>query len=318
MPCLEPTQLVAWSKVNYQPLIFLCRPGNCRHAHRVQPLAIEEIRAAVRLALAEDIGSGDVTASATVPERAAVQAVVRAREPLVVAGLQFAETAFRELSSAVRVELLTQDGHHVLEKGILLKVSGLARPILSAERVALNFLQRLSGIATLTAQYVDAVKGTHAQIIDTRKTTPGWRRLEKYAVACGGGRNHRFGLFDMVLVKDNHLAVLRDAKPNPVAVAVCQARVQHPQLKIEVETETLEQVDQALAAGADLILLDNMSPVQLRMAVQRCKGHTLTEASGGVSLANVRAMADTGVDFISVGALTHSVRAVDIGLDFEG
>jgi nicotinate-nucleotide pyrophosphorylase (carboxylating) len=198
-----------------------------------------------------------------------------------------------------------------------MKVTGPAHALLSAERVALNFLQRLSGIATLTAQFVEAIQGTHARILDTRKTTPGWRRLEKYAVACGGGANHRFGLFDQVLIKDNHLTVLRDARPNPVAVAVCQARVKYPKLRIEVEADSLEQVDQALAAGADVILLDNMSPVQLRMAVQRCKGHARTEASGGVTLAGVRAVADTGVDFISVGALTHSARAVDIGLDFE-
>jgi len=183
--------------------------------------------------------------------------------------------------------------------------------------VALNFVQRLSGIATLTAQFVDAVKGTHAQILDTRKTTPGWRRFEKYAVACGGGGNHRFGLDDMVLIKDNHLAALRDARPNAITAAVRRAREKFPRLKIEVEADTLEQAGQAAAAGADIILLDNMSPAQLRLAVQKIKGRAKTEASGGVNLGNVRAIAKTGVDFISVGALTHSARAVDIGLDFE-
>src|ERR1051326_9017791 len=196
-------------------------------------------------------------------------------------------------------------------------VNGPARAVLTAERVTLNFVQRLSGIATLTAQFVEAIQGTRAQILDTRKTTPGWRRLEKYAVACGGGHNHRFGLFDMVLVKDNHLAALKSESSNAIAVALQRARAAHPRLKIEVEADTLDQVEQAVAAGADLILLDNMNPVQLRLAVQKCKGRAQTEARGGVSLASVRAIAETGVDFISVGALTHSARAMDIGLDFE-
>jgi nicotinate-nucleotide pyrophosphorylase (carboxylating) len=188
---------------------------------------------------------------------------------------------------------------------------------LSAERVALNFVQRLSGIATLTAQFVEAIKGTHAQILDTRKTTPGWRRFEKYAVACGGGHNHRIGLFDLVLIKDNHLAALRGEKPNAIAAAVQRARKEYPQLKIEVEADNLEQVEQAAEAGVDIILLDNMNPIQLRLAVQKIKSRAKTEASGGVNLANIRAIAGTGVDFISVGALTHSARAVDIGLDIE-
>jgi nicotinate-nucleotide pyrophosphorylase (carboxylating) len=183
--------------------------------------------------------------------------------------------------------------------------------------VALNFVQRLSGIATLTAQFVDAIKGTPAQILDTRKTTPGWRRFEKYAVTCGGGHNHRLGLFDMVLIKDNHLAALRDAQPNAIAAAVRRAREKFPQLKIEVEADTLEQAEQAAAVGADIILLDNMNPVQLRLAVQKVKGRAKTEASGGVNLGNIQTIAKTGVDFISIGALTHSARVVDMGLDFE-
>jgi nicotinate-nucleotide pyrophosphorylase (carboxylating) len=283
----------------------------------VQPLTPEEIRQAVRRALAEDIGGGDVTTLATVPESAAGGAAMRAREPLVVAGLALAEAAFRELSPAARIERLAPDGQRVKAGDILLKISGPARAILSAERAALNFVQRLSGIATLTAQFVEAIQDTPAQILDTRKTTPGWRRLEKYAVACGGGRNHRFGLFDQVLIKDNHLAALRGAKPNAVSAAVRQARAKYPQHKIEVEADALEQVEQALAAGADLILFDNMDLAQLRLAAQKCKGRVPTEASGGVNLANVRAIAETGVDFISVGALTHSARAVDIGLDFD-
>jgi nicotinate-nucleotide pyrophosphorylase (carboxylating) len=283
----------------------------------VQPLDPEEVRRAVHLALAEDIGSGDVTTLATVPENSPLTVLMRAREVLVVAGLPLVEAAFRELSPNVQIESLVQDGHHAKTGENLLRISGDARAILTAERVALNFVQRLSGIATLTAQFVDAIKGTHAQILDTRKTTPGLRRLEKYAITCGGGVNHRFGLFDMVLIKDNHLAALRGAEPNAVAAAVKQARAKYPRLKIEVEADTLEQVGQGVAAGADFVLLDNMTLVQLRLAVQKCKGHSKTEASGGVNLSTVRAIADTGVDFISVGALTHSARAVDIGLDFE-
>jgi nicotinate-nucleotide pyrophosphorylase (carboxylating) len=181
--------------------------------------------------------------------------------------------------------------------------------------VALNFVQRLSGVATLTARFVDAVQGTGAQILDTRKTTPGWRRFEKYAVACGGGKNHRFGLHDMVLVKDNHLAAVRDARPNAIAVAVRRARTAHPQLKVEVEADTLEQVRQAVDAGADFILLDNMTCDELSEAVQWVAGRSRLEASGGVTLQTVRRIAETGVDFISVGAITHSAPAVDIGLD---
>ncbi len=199
----------------------------------------------------------------------------------------------------------------------LLAIAGSARTLLSAERVALNFLQRLCGIATLTARFVAAVKGTRAQILDTRKTTPGWRRLEKYAVACGGGRNHRFGLFDMVLIKDNHLAALRNEPPNAIAAAVQRARACCPNLKVEVEADTLRQVDQAVAAGADIVLLDNMNLRQLRRAVEKCRGRAFTEASGGVTLARARAIAQTGVDYISAGVLTHSARAVDIGLDFS-
>jgi len=283
----------------------------------MQTLDAQEVKRAVRLALAEDIGAGDATTLATVPEDLQASALMRTREALVVAGLALVEAAFLELSPAMNITPAVEDGHPVLADKTLLRVAGPARAILGAERVALNFIQRLSGVATLTAQFVHAVKGTSARILDTRKTTPGWRRLEKYAVTCGGGQNHRMGLFDMVLIKDNHLAALKKESPNAIAAAVKRARSDFPKLKIEVEADTLEQIDQALAAGAELVLLDNMNPVQLRLAVQKCKGHALTEASGGISLASVRAIAETGVDFISVGALTHSARAVDIGLDFE-
>jgi nicotinate-nucleotide pyrophosphorylase (carboxylating) len=299
------------------PFAFFLFPSSIHLHFNGVELSAAEIRQAVKLALAEDIGSGDATTLATVPETATARALMRAREPLVVAGLAFAEAAFAELSAAVKIERLVKDGQHVREDETLLKISGPARAILSAERVALNFVQRLSGTATLTAQFVEAVKGTHAQILDTRKTTPGWRRFEKYAVMCGGGHNHRIGLFDMVLIKDNHLAALRDEKPNAIAAAVRRAREKFSKLKIEVEADTLDQVEQAAEAGADVILFDNMNPVQLLLAVQKVRGRAKTEASGGVNLANVRAIAGTGVDFISVGALTHSARAGDIGLDFE-
>ena len=283
----------------------------------MEPLAPEEIRQAVKEALVEDVGAGDATTLATVPAATLARAALRAREPLVVCGLAFAQAAFHELSPDVQVVNAARDSQHVLPDATLLQITGPARALLTAERVALNFVQRLSGVATLTAQFVAAIKGTPAQILDTRKTTPGWRRFEKYAVSCGGGRNHRLGLYDMILIKDNHLAALSVESPNSVAVAVQRARAQYPQLEIEVEADTLSQVDQALEAGANLILLDNMNPVQLRLAVQKCKGRAKTEASGGVNLASVSAIAETGVDFISVGALTHSARAVDIGLDFD-
>jgi nicotinate-nucleotide pyrophosphorylase (carboxylating) len=283
----------------------------------MESLSAEEIRRAVQLSLEEDIGIGDLTTLATIPATATARAMLLAREPLVVAGLAVAEAVFRELSPSLGINRAVNDGDPVKAGQALLQVFGSAQAILTAERVALNFLQRLSGIATLTKQFVDAIQGTRAQILDTRKTTPGLRRLEKYAVTCGGGHNHRLGLFDNVLIKDNHLAALRKESPNPIAAAVKRVRELYPEHKIEVETDTLEQVEQALAAGADVILLDNMNLVQLRVAVQQVKGRAKTEASGGVSLGTVRQIAETGVDYISVGALTHTARAVDIALDLE-
>ncbi len=281
------------------------------------PLTAEEILPLIRLALAEDVGPGDVTSMATVPEMARARARMVAREPLVVAGLLLAETAFREVAPTLEITTEVRDGDRLDTGQTLLTVSGTARGILTAERVALNFIQRLSGIATLTAQFVTAIEHTRTRILDTRKTTPGLRRLEKYAVTCGGGHNHRFGLYDRVLIKDNHLAALRDARPNPIAAAVKRARSAYPELVVEVEADTLDQVSDALAAGADIILLDNMTPAALKDAVRRVAGQAQTEASGGVNLQTVRSIAATGVDFISVGALTHSARAVDIALDFD-
>lgn len=277
----------------------------------------EVISRHVAAALLEDIGSGDVTTLATVPESATARAAMVAREELVVCGLAFAQAAFKSVSPEVRVQFFSRDGTRVNRGEKLLEVSGPARALLTGERVALNFVQRLSGVATLAARFVEAIAGTGAVILDTRKTTPGWRELEKYAVRGGGARNHRVGLWDMVLIKDNHLAALRDAMPNAIAAAVQRARTKYPALKIEVEADTLEQVAQAADAGADVILLDNMSLEQLREALRLVGGRAQTEASGGVNLQTVRGIAETGVNFISVGAMTHSARAVDIGLDFD-
>ncbi len=283
----------------------------------VDDLNIQEIKSAVDRALAEDVGSGDVTTLATIPETATATALLRARQPLVLAGLALAEEAFRTLDPAVQFERPARDGDHLPAGTTALIIRGNARALLTAERVALNFVQRLSGIATLTARYVKEISGTGARVLDTRKTTPGLRALEKFAVRCGGGQNHRFGLHDMVLIKDNHLAALRGAQPNPVAAAIQRARAQYPKLKVEAEADTLEQALQAAEAGADFILLDNMPPALLREAVSRIAGRSKTEASGGVRLETIRTIAETGVDFISVGALTHSATAVDLGLDFE-
>jgi nicotinate-nucleotide pyrophosphorylase (carboxylating) len=269
----------------------------------------EEIRRAVHLALEEDIGTGDVTSAATIPADACATAVMVARQPLVLAGIAFGEAAFQGNKTTCHVK----DSEFASQGAKLLTVEGTARSILSAERVALNFVQRLSGIATLTRQFVEAVRGTGAKILDTRKTTPGWRRFEKYAVHCGGGQNHRFGLFDMVLIKDNHLA----AVGGNIAVAVQAARKKSPSLKIEVEADTLDQAASAAEAGADIVLLDNMNADQLRAAVKLVAGRCKTEASGGVTLSSVRQIAETAVDYISVGALTHSAPAVDIALDFQ-
>jgi nicotinate-nucleotide pyrophosphorylase (carboxylating) len=282
----------------------------------MEPLSKTEIEQAVRAALTEDVGTGDVTTLATVPDTAQANALMVAREQLVLAGVEFAECVFHELSPAVRFERVASDRQRVDGGKTILKISGPTRAILTAERVALNFVQRLSGVATMTAKYVDAVRGTKAKVLDTRKTTPGWRRFEKYAVACGGGTNHRIGLFDAILIKDNHLAMLRNEPPNAIEAAVRRARQKYPTLAVEVEADTAQQVEQALFAGADIILLDNMDAQQMRTAVGWIAGRAKTEASGGITLANIRGVAETGVDFISVGALTHSARAVDIALDF--
>ncbi len=265
----------------------------------------------VREALAEDVGSGDVTSDGVVAQDATAEALILVKRPGVVCGLEAARTVFHALDPEIRFEPLAADGDRVEEVPVeVARIQGSARVLLTGERTALNLLGRLSGIATLTRRYVDAVEGTGAQILDTRKTTPGLRGLEKHAVRCGGGRNHRFGLDDGILIKDNHLRLA-----GGVRTAVARIRATGTDLPVEVEAETIEDVRDALAAGADIVLLDNMSTDQLREAVAIVDGRVKLEASGGVSLDTVRAIAETGVDFVSVGALTHSAAALDISME---
>ncbi len=282
--------------------------------------------ALVRLALAEDLGpgagvAGDVTSGATIPADAAGAADVVARSPGVLAGIPAAILVAAELDPLLAVTPHLDDGADLAPGAQVLTLAGPLRSLLAAERTLLNFLQRLSGVATLTRRYAESVAGTRAVVLDTRKTTPGWRLLEKYAVRAGGGVNHRVGLYDGVLIKDNHLAGLGSAA-NAVGRAVRAARL-HPAaagLVVEVEVDTLDQLDQALASGPDVVLLDNMPPDVLREAVRRrdaAAPGVLLEASGGVNLGTVRAVAETGVDRVSVGALTHSAPALDLGLDYR-
>jgi len=277
-----------------------------------EPLPDLLIAPVVKAALAEDLGrAGDVTAQACIPEAARLSAVFATRKAGVVAGLACARIAIAELDPDARFEAVVADGDRLQPGTALARVEANARALLSAERTALNLLGRLSGIATLTRAYVDAVAGTKARIVDTRKTTPGLRALEKYAVRCGGGVNHRFGLDDAILIKDNHVAAC-----GSVGEAVRRAKAFAPHLmKVEVEVDTLEQLDEALAETPDVILLDNFSLDDLREAVRRAAGRVVLEASGGINLETVRAVAETGIDVISVGALTHSVGVLDIGLD---
>src|SRR5271165_5497650 len=268
------------------------------------------------MALAEDLGgAGDLTTNAIIPANAIAEAVLALREDGRVAGLPLAIAAFKAMDPNIEVEVLVAEGSQAGAGAAIARISGKTRAILSAERVALNLLQHLSGIATATHHFVEAVAGTHARIVCTRKTTPGLRAFEKYAVRAGGGSNHRFGLFDAVLIKDNHIAA---AGSIPAAIERARGAVGH-MVKIEVEVDTIAQLEDALHHPIDAVLLDNMAVPELKNAVARAKAvrpGIQCEASGGVRLVTVRAIAETGVDMISVGALTHSVKALDIGLDF--
>ena len=267
----------------------------------------------VRRIFLEDLGSGgDVTSKATIPEDVRFSAEINARQTIVVAGIEIAAAFFRALDVGAEIELLASDGDQVGQGARLLRLDGNARAMLAAERSALNTLQHLSGIASLTRQYVDAIAGTGAMLLDTRKTIPGLRVLEKYAARMGGAQNHRMGLDDGVLIKDNHVAVC-----GGVGEAVSRAKAARTGLQVQVEVDRIDQIEPALAAGADRLLLDNMDPARLREAVRLVAGRVPLEASGGVTLETIRFLAETGVDFISVGRITQSAPAVDIGLDYS-
>ena len=281
-------------------------------------LEVEEI---IKRALVEDIGSGDITTQLTIPADSVSKAQIVAKEAGVIAGLEVAALAFGMASNSysamecgLEITFLLGDGASVKPGDAIAEIEGPTAAILIGERVALNFLQRMSGIATKTAHFVSLVKHTNAKIIDTRKTTPGLRMLEKYAVKAGGGQNHRFGLYDAVLIKDNHIAAVGGVRQ---AVQAAKSGAPHT-IKIEVEADTINQVREALDAGADMILLDNMSLDTLKEAVNLCKGKAITEASGGITEETIVAIAEAGVDLISVGGLTHSVKALDLSLDIMG
>ena len=277
----------------------------------------DPVETLIDLALTEDIGDGDITSLYFIPADRRARAFVTARRKGTVSGVEVAARVFSRVDPQVDVEILIPDGSRVSDGALLIRVEGMARSILTAERTALNFLQRLSGVATLTSRYVELVKGTRARILDTRKTTPGYRMLEKLAVAHGGGTNHRMGLYDRALVKDNHLVA--DGGTEAIQAAIRRLHEVKPNIEIELEADRMEQVRAFLAMeGVSHVLLDNMSLEELGEAVA-ARGDRVTpqlEASGGVTLQSVRGIAETGVDFISVGALTHSASALDIGLDF--
>lgn len=274
-------------------------------------------RILIDLALAEDVGLGDVTSSYFVPEARQGRALVVARQEGVISGTDVAWKVFKEVDASLEIETLLPDGSQVSAGAVIMTISGPARSILTAERTVLNFLQRLSGVASMTARYASLIKGTSAQILDTRKTTPGYRLLEKRAVLHGGGQNHRMGLFDRAMVKDNHLVA--EGGLENLQAAINKLKSDHPEVEVELEADRLDQVEGFLTLeGVDHILLDNMPPDLLRKAVA-LRGNRRTpklEASGGVNFASVRAIAETGVDFISVGAITHSAPALDLALDF--
>ena len=268
-----------------------------------------ELQACIQSVLAEDLGPGDATSEAIIPAEAQMQAQIVAKQVGIIAGLDVAQAVFLQIDPQICFETLVGEGQRVQSGAVLAKISGPARALLTAERTALNFLGRISGIATFTREFVEAVAGTGAVILDTRKTAPGLRLIDKLAVQRGGGQNHRMGLYDMILIKDNHIDFA-----GSLPEAVRRARSGNPNLEIEVETRTLEEVSAALGLGVERILLDNMSLDQMRAAVQLTGGRAKLEASGNVDLARVRQIAETGVDYISIGALTHSVKVFDVSL----
>lgn len=263
----------------------------------------------VRLALAEDIGQGDITSLLTVPEEREAEGVIKAKEEFVLAGMPFVKRVFHAVDPGIRITVLREEGERVNRETEVARISGSARSLLAGERVALNMLQRISGIATLTRSFVEQVAGLRVRIVDTRKTTPGMRLMEKYGVRIGGGANHRFGLFDGILIKDNHIAIAGGVKE-----ALERAKKAHHLMKIEIEVKDFDELNAALEGGAEIIMLDNMSAADMKKAAALVRGRALLEASGGITIDNLREVAGTGVDIISIGALTHSARAVDISM----
>lgn len=278
----------------------------------------QRIDCLIEMALAEDLSdAGDTTSQAVIPAGLKAKAVLRVKEPAVCAGLPVAEAVFKKMDSAIVWRPLVKDGGEVEPGTVLAEIKGSAIELLTAERTALNFLQRLCGIATTAAKYAAATAGTNTMILDTRKTTPGWRNLEKYAVQTGGAANHRVGLYDRVMIKDNHRFLAGLEGEGGITRSVRRAREKYPRLEVEVEADTLEEVAEAIKAGADHILLDNMDDDTMARAVALNGGESKLEASGGVTLARIPAIAAIGVDFISVGALTHSVKAIDISMEMK-
>lgn len=274
----------------------------------LNPIAVEDL---VRRALLEDIGPGDLTTEATIPADRLCTAVIVAKEEGILCGQSVAQMVFRVMDPSLTYEVLVPEGSSITPGQEVARIAGCARSVLTAERVALNFLQRMCGIATLTNRLSESIKYYHARLVETRKTTPGLRILEKYAVRVGGGLNHRYGLHDAILIKDNHIAVTGGVRQAVIAAR----KVASHTSRVEVEVDTLEQLQEALDVGADIILLDNMDPEMMRKAVEMTAGKAILEASGGITAASLQDVARTGVDIISMGALTHSVKALDLGLD---
>lgn len=278
---------------------------------KIYKLDLDKVQRIIENALEEDIQDGDITTDSLFTEDISCEAIIKAKESGILSGIEIAKLVFEKFDSSIEWKEIKSEGDNLSVGDIVVKIKGNQRHVLTAERVALNILQRMSGISTLTSKYVEAVAGLKTKIVDTRKTVPGIRVLEKYAVTIGGGYNHRFGLFDGVMVKDNHIKLA-----GSIASAVEKIRSKlGDKYKIEVETTNLKEVKQALSSGADIIMLDNMNTDQMRLAVELISGKALIEASGGITLKTVRKVAETGVDFISVGALTHSAKALDLSLD---
>ena len=282
----------------------------------MKKLDIKKIDKIIALSLKEDIGTGDITSKSIIGPQEQAQFIISLKEDAVICGLLIVKHVFQELKADLKFSHCVREGEFLPAGSIILKATGRARAILTGERTALNFMQRLSGIATMTRKYVEAVKGYPVKILDTRKTLPRFRYMEKYAVRAGGGTNHRFGLYDQVLIKENH--VFMEARKGPGSIRRCveKARRKNPGTIVEVETTTMAEVQEAFEAGADIILLDNMSVTQVKRAVKMLKGRVKTEVSGGVNLKNIRFYAAAGVDYISIGSLTHSVKAIDMSLLF--